>query len=260
MNLEGQVAIISGGLGDIGRAIARELSQLGASIALGDLLEPDRAAELLSEIRGLRRGARYDRVDVGNSAAVSQWIEAVEADLGTPTLIIPNAAIVAEAAIGELTQELWSRQLRVNLDGAFHLARAAALLMLQRGKPGRIVFIGSWAAQAPHPAITAYSVSKAGLRMLCRCMALQLADKGILVNEVAPGYVNAGLAKQWYDKAPEERDIDRRIVPIRELIEPEDVALEVAHLCDPRNRHMTGSTLLMDGGLSLLSTQARPES
>lgn len=256
--LEGQVGIISGGLGDIGVAIARELSRLGASIALGDLLEHNRAAHLLDEISALRCRARYDRVDVSDSEAVDRWIAVVEADFGAPTLVIPNAAIVAQAGIAELTQELWSRHLRVNLDGAFHLARAGAQLLIKCGKPGRIVFIGSWAAHVPHPEITAYSVSKAGLRMLCKCMALQLADKDILVNEIAPGYVNAGLAKRWYDKAPEERDVDRQLVPIRRLIEPEDVALEVAHLCDPRNRHMTGSTILMDGGLSLLSTQAKP--
>jgi glucose 1-dehydrogenase len=256
--LKNQVAIISGGLGDIGRAIALELSRLGANIALGDILENDRSTDLLRDIDELGSKARYDRVDVSDSAAVTRWIAAVERELGVPTLIIPNAAIVAPAPVAELTTESWSRHMQVNLDGALYLARAGALGMIQGRKKGRIVFVGSWAAHAPHPAITAYSVSKAGLRMLCKCMALEFADKGILVNEVAPGYVNAGLAKFWYDKTPEERDVDRKLVPIRQLIEPEDVAFEVAHLCDPRNHHMTGSTLLMDGGLSLVSTQVKP--
>jgi NAD(P)-dependent dehydrogenase (short-subunit alcohol dehydrogenase family) len=256
--LKTQVAIISGGLGDIGRAIALELSRLGADVALGDIREASHAADLLRDIEKQGSKARYDRVDVSDFEAVTGWIATVESELGVPTLIIPNAAIVAPAPVADLTAESWNRHMQVNLDGAFHLARAGASRMIQRQKSGRIVFIGSWAAHAPHPAITAYCVSKAGLRMLCKCMALELAGKGILVNEVAPGYVDAGLAKLWYDKAPEERDVDRKLVPIGQLIEPEDVAFEVAHLCDPKNQHMTGSTLLMDGGLSLVSTQVKP--
>jgi NAD(P)-dependent dehydrogenase (short-subunit alcohol dehydrogenase family) len=254
LTLQGQVAIISGGLGDIGRCIAIELAKQGAAIAIGDVREPQQAEQLLREIEPSSVRARYDRIDVRDPEAVERWIVSVEADLGTPTLIIPNAAIVTQATLSQLTSALWSSQLSVNLDGAFYLARCAALKLRERMKPGRIVFVGSWAGHVPHPSITAYSVSKAAVRMLCKCMALELAEYGILVNEVAPGYVNAGLARQWYDSQPEARQEDARTVPIRRLIEPEEVALEVAHLCDSANRHMTGSTLLMDGGLSLLST------
>ena len=252
-DLNHQIAILSGGLGDIGRAIALELARLGANVAVGDVLPRAKAAALLGDLRALGRRARYDRVDVADAAAVRGWVRTVETDLGTPTLVIPNAAVVTLADSRTITPEAWRRELRINLDGAFHLAQAGALRLLARRKPGRIVFVGSWAADRPHPQIVAYSTAKAGLRMLCRCMALELAPHGVLVNEVAPGYVDAGLTAQIFRMKPSRRGKALRQVPIRKLIAPEDVAFEVAHLCDPRNRHMTGSTLLMDGGLSLKS-------
>jgi NAD(P)-dependent dehydrogenase (short-subunit alcohol dehydrogenase family) len=251
--LEQQVAIVSGGLGDIGRAIALKLAHQGAEVGIGDILDPDQSSAFLMELGRLGRRARYDQVDVADADAVATWVRAVESDLGVPTLIIPNAAIVTIAGITQISAKEWNRELRINLDGAFHLAQAGALRLLHHQKPGRIVFIGSWAAHAPHSFIPAYSVAKAGLRMLCKCMALELADKGILVNEVAPGYVDAGLARHWYEKDPSSREKDRRTVPVRQLIKPEEVALQVAYLCDPDNQHFTGSVLLVDGGLSLLS-------
>ena len=123
-NLTGQVAIISGGLGDIGCAIARELARRGADIAIGDILSPDSAADILDELRRLGRRARYDLVDVAGADAVNTWVLATEADLGVPTLIIPNAAIVNLADIRTVTPEQWNREISINLNGAFHLAQA----------------------------------------------------------------------------------------------------------------------------------------
>lgn len=254
--LTGQIAIISGGLGDIGRAVALELARRGADVAIGDVLEDRQASRLLNALERVGTKARYDRADVADPQAVRAWISAVEAQLGCPNLILVNAAVVAPAGLQRLTPEEWSRELRVNLDGAFHLAQIAALRLLELKKPGRIVFTGSWAGHAPHPAIIPYCVAKAGLRMLSKCMALALAPHGIFVNEVAPGYVDAGLARQWYERDPALRAKDAAQVPVRKLIQPEDVARQVAHLCEPESQHITGSVLLMDGGLSLVTPAA----
>ena len=257
--LEGSVAIVSGGLGDIGRAIARELARRGADVAVGDVVEAERTEALRSELEAMGRRMRYDRVDVADFAAVAAWIAATEADLGVPDLIVPNAAIVTQADSRTIAPEQWSRELRVNLDGAFHLAQAATARLLAHGRPGRVVFLGSWAAHAPHPFIVAYCTAKAGLRMLCRCMAAELAPYGILVNEVAPGYVDAGLSAQIFRAEPHRRARAERTVPTGSLISSEEVANQVAYLCDPANRQMTGSVLLMDGGLSLLSAVGRDD-
>jgi NAD(P)-dependent dehydrogenase (short-subunit alcohol dehydrogenase family) len=150
--------------------------------------------------------------------------------------------------------EEWMREVSINLNGAFYLAQSAGLQLLQQRKTGRIVFTGSWAAERPHPHIPAYSAAKAGLRMLMQCMAPEWAPQGILVNEVAPGYVNAGLSGRIFDENVELKEHAIRQVPTHQLIEPEEVAAHVAYLCDPKNRHMTGSTLTFDGGLSLQGT------
>jgi NAD(P)-dependent dehydrogenase (short-subunit alcohol dehydrogenase family) len=251
--LSNNIAIISGGAGDIGSAIARELARLGADVALGDVRPLGSADALLGELRGLGRRVRYDCVDVADSGAVEEWVRDVTEDLGVPSLVIPNAAVVTLKRVCEMTPEEWDRDLRVNLNGAFYTARECARRLVEGKMPGRIVFVGSWAAHAVHTDLPAYCVAKAGLRMLCRCMALELAPAGILVNEVAPGFVDAGLSGRIFAAQPERREASLRQVPTGLLIEAEEVAREVAHLCDPANRHMTGSVLLMDGGLSLVS-------
>lgn len=242
------VAIVSGGLGDIGRAIARELAGRGAAVALGDVQPVARAKSFLREL-GPR--ARYDRVDVSDARAVRQWLSAVERACGTPNWIIPNAAIVTVKSIRQLTPAAWQRELAINLTGAYHLATTAAARLAARKRPGRIVFVGSWAGHRPHPHIPAYCVAKAGLRMLMRVLALEYAADDILVNEVAPGYVDAGLSGRIFAKNPALKRRATAQVPVRRLIAAADVAREVAHLCDSQNRHMTGNVVVLDGGLSL---------
>lgn len=250
-SLQGQVGIISGGLGDIGRAVAVELARRGADVAVGDILDPSAADPILRRVRALRRRCRYDRVDVTDAAAVGDWVGRVEADLGVPTLIVPNAAVVSLTSLDRLTPEGWRQELAVNLDGAFHLAHTATRRLLVAGKPGRVVFIGSWAAHTVHTHIPTYCVSKAGLRMLCQCMAAELAPHGIGVNEVAPGYVDAGLSGRHFQADPDSREACRASVPNGALIEAEEVARQVAFLCEPDARHYVGATFVMDGGLSL---------
>jgi len=256
-NLKDQVAIISGALGDIGRAIALELAARGADVALGDIREPGDAESLIKSLhdRGVR--ARYDRTDVADSTQVANWFAEVANDLGVATLIVPNAARVTLAGIRDVTPDQWSREIQVNLNGAFFMAQAGAARLIEAKKAGRIVFIGSWAAHAPHPHIPAYCVAKAGMRMLCKCMALELAPHNILVNEVAPGYVDAGLSAQVWAKNPGAKERAATRVPTGQLIDAREVAVQVAHLCDAENRHMTGSTILMDGGLSLVTPAKR---
>jgi NAD(P)-dependent dehydrogenase (short-subunit alcohol dehydrogenase family) len=250
MDLNGHTAIISGALGDIGRALTLAMAKAGAGVALCDLHESHEAEEILRTIRLLGPQARYDRVDVSDANAVEEWFETVEGYLGTPDLIIPNAAIVTLKDIRTITPDEWNRELSVNLNGACYMAQSGARRLLEKKQPGRIVFVGSWAGHRPHQHIPAYCAAKAGLRMLCQCMALDLAPDGILVNEVAPGYVDAGLTGRIFQEDPKLRERALEGLPTHELIQPEEVADQVLHLCDPKNRHMTGGTLLMDGGLS----------
>lgn len=245
--LAGQTAIISGAAGDIGRAIAIRLAALGADLALGDV-----AAMTAPDASGRR--VRCDAVDVADPDAVERWVAGAEAALGLPSLVIANAAIVDVQPATEMTTASWQRQLRINLDGVFFLAQACARRLVAARRPGRIVVVGSWAADRPHAGMIAYCAAKAGARQMMRCLALELAPHGILVNEVAPGWVDAGLTGKLFQAQPGKREAAAARVPSRRLITADEVAAAVAHLCDPANVHQVGSTLTMDGGLSLQSS------
>ena len=248
-----ETVIISGGLGDIGRAIATAFAKQGANISLGDIQPATHAREFLTSLKEYNVRSAYSQVDVTDADAVERWVNQTESDLEIPGIIIANAATVTFAGIHEISPEQWSRELRVNLDGAFHLTKAATARLLFHGRPGRVVFMGSWAAHAVHANIPAYCVSKAGMRMLCKCMALELAPHQILVNELAPGFVDAGLSGRRFEKDAGAREEAMQKVPVKKLITATEVAQQVLLLCHPQNEHMTGSTLLMDGGLSLLT-------
>jgi glucose 1-dehydrogenase len=243
IQLDGQVAVISGGLGDIGMATARVLRAAGASVALSDIHPSATAARRMP-------GFHYMRTDVTRPASIDRWLRNVRRDLGLPTLVICNAAIVELATALEVSVDSWQRTLDINLSGSFLLGRSAARALVAARKPGRIVMVGSWAAHAAHPHIVAYSVAKAALRMAMKCLAVELAPHGVLVNEIAPGKVNAGLTAKLLAGNPARQKRARESVPIGRLLDATDVARGILQLCDPANAHMTGSVLLMDGGLS----------
>lgn len=249
---EQKTVLISGGLGDIGRAVAIAFAEQGANVAIGDVQPETQARSLLAALHQLNVQCHYARVDVSDAAAVDDWIREAEKELGIVHMVVANAATVTIAGLYKITPEQWSKELRVNLDGAFYVATAVTRRLLELQMKGSVVFVGSWAAEAVHHHIPAYAVSKAGMRMLCQCMALELAPHGIMVNEIAPGYVDAGLSRQVWEQSPALRDEARNKVPVRELITAAEVAREVTRLCDPANKHITGSILLMDGGLSLV--------
>lgn len=247
-----ETVIISGGLGDIGRAIALEFAKEGTNIALCDVHPATNAQDFLEELNQFNIKSYYGQVDVADAEAVKNWVIKVENELGVASIIVANAAIVTYGGIHEISPEQWNRELRVNLDGAFYLTQSATARLIHHAHPGRVVFIGSWAAHSVHTKIPAYCVSKAGLRALCKCMALELAPNNILVNEIAPGYVDAGLSGRSFEKDPVMKMESIQRVPVKKLISAAEVAQQVVLLCHPLNIHMTGSTVLMDGGLSLL--------
>jgi glucose 1-dehydrogenase len=145
----------------------------------------------------------------------------------------------------------------VNLTGVMHMANTAARRMAATECQGSIVLVGSWAAEAPHHHIPAYCVSKAGVRMLCRQLALHYAPNGIRVNEVAPGLVNAGLSRKLFDEDPALRERIVNQVPLRRLVTADEVAWHISQACDPNNRNMTGATITCDGGISLVTAAER---
>lgn len=249
-----RVALISGALGDIGRAIALTLGRRGAVLALSDIHTENDASALLQQCSEEGITARYRKVDVSDAEAVKAWLDEVEGALAIPSIAVPCAAVVTRRSVRELEPAEWRHEMTINVDGTLYVAQQAALRMATRKVPGNIVFLGSWVAERPVPRIAAYCSGKAALRMLMKCMALEFAADGIVVNEVAPGYVDAGLTGATLQAMPERRKLLQEETPLRRLITADEVAFHVAYLCDERSRGITGTTLLLDAGVSLKSS------
>ena len=243
VRLDGQVAIVTGGRGDLGRAFAAAFAERGAVVAVADRA-PIEADDLAS-------GIHHAELDVTDAAAVAAWLDRIEAQLGTPSIVVPAAAIATAVPLLEFTPEQWRAELDADLTAPFLVAQDAARRMIRAGVPGRIAFIGSWAAHAPHPHVAAYSVAKAGLRMLTRVLAAELGPHGILVNELAIGVVDAGVSRLTFQTHPELRAASERQAPLRRLVSVDDLVREVLSLVDPSRTSMTGATITIDAGMSL---------
>lgn len=259
INNTNRIALISGGLGDIGSAIAVLFLQQGMQVAISDLLDEKEAMQQVKEMNKAGEDLWYKQVDITSEKEVVEWIDAVEKKWGVPQVIVPNAGIVVAGSLtgNEFTSELARKQIEVNFWGTYHLAVLSAKKIKSKGVPGRITMIGSWAAERPHARISSYCISKAAVRMLCKTLALELANDDILVNEIAPGIVKGGLSKKNQDKDPQLLQTHLNSIPTHKLITVEEVAKHVLHLSAFENMSITGSRILIDGGLSLTSKMTR---
>jgi len=247
-----QVIVVSGALGDIGFAITTAYLAKGATVIMGDVLPEEEVAQKLAALAAYQGYFEYKHLDVADDQQVATWMQEVVGKYGKINHCISNAARVTIKNFKQLTPQEWRNEMNVNLDGAFYFANFAVSQMLASSTKGSVVFLGSWAAHAVHQSLPAYSVSKAAVRMLAQTMALEYAPNGIRVNELAPGYVNAGLSKAVWAQLPEQKKLATEKVPLGKIMEVDEVAAQVLWLTSEACQHVTGASFLMDGGLSLL--------
>ena len=245
--LQGKTAIVTGGAGDLGNAMARHLAENGAHVVIWDIVPQRDAAAALERVRAHDPQVEYAHVDVRDRAAVDSAIAA----LPQLDFVCANAGIVVAQPFLEVSGENWQNHLDINLTGCFNVCQAAARAMVAAGRPGRLILTSSWVAEIPWPEITAYTVSKAGVNMLVKQMARELAPNGILVNAVAPGIVKAGLAGRQLREEPQYAARVAKAIPLGEPGTPEEIAAAVVYLAGPQTEYMTGSILTLDGGCSL---------
>lgn len=250
--LQGKTAIVTGAAGDLGEAMARQLAENGAHVVMWDIVARADAAQAIKRVRGYDPAAEYAKVDVRDRAAVDEAIAA----LAQVDIVCSNAGIVDAQPFLEISQGNWRNHLDINLTGCFNVCQAAARAMVAAGAKGRIILTSSWVGSIPWPEITAYSVSKAGVNMLVKQMARELAAHGILVNAVAPGIVDAGLAGRQLRDEPQYAARVAKVIPLVEPGTPEEIAAAVVYLTSPQTAYMTGSILTLDGGCSLFQFDA----
>ena len=243
--LTGRTALVTGAAGDIGRAACRAFIEAGAKVIAVGRSGPEQASALLDGLSADQ--IEFVTADVTDRAAVDAVIDGPN----RLDIVIGNAGIVEPMPFVDVTVDSWQRQIEVNLTGNFHVTQAAVRRFLRDGAKGSIVLNGSWVGERPWPEVAAYSVSKAALQMLVRSIALEHAKDGIRCNLVAPGIVNAGLARAEAERNPEYAARAAKAVPLGALQEPEDVAAVMLFLSTPAAASVTGSTYLVDGGSSL---------
>ncbi len=243
IDLTGQVALVTGSTRGIGLAIARALHGAGCRVAVHGR-DPARARAVAAE---LGEGAAGVACDVAKATEVESAVAAAEAALGPITILVNNAGITRDNLLVRLTDEDWTVVLDANLRGAFNTMRLLARGMMKR-KGGRIINITSVVGLVGNKGQANYAASKAGLIGLTKAVAKEYASRNVLINCVAPGYIQTDMTAALPAEAGAAL---LSAIPLGRLGQPEDVAGAVLYLSSDFARYVTGQVLVVDGGMAM---------
>jgi NAD(P)-dependent dehydrogenase (short-subunit alcohol dehydrogenase family) len=257
MELQGQVAIVTGAGRGIGRATALELARMGADVVVAEL-DQEGAKRTAGEIGALGRRALVVPTDVTRRADLAAMVDRTRAELGRIDVLVNNAGIYRAAATLDITEEHWDAVLDINAKAVFFASQAVLPTMIAQ-KSGAIVNLASMAGKIGSKTNLPYNVSKAAVISMTKSLALAHAADGVRVNCVCPGFVETDM---WATVAREQgkllglsaEEFTRQRasqVPLGRMERPEDVANVIAFLASPRSGYMTGQALSVDGGLDM---------
>jgi NAD(P)-dependent dehydrogenase (short-subunit alcohol dehydrogenase family) len=245
-------AIVTGGGSGIGRASALQLAAGGCDVGVTYRANAQGAEDVAAEIRDLGRRAASAELDLARPDTAAAAIDALADALGGLDVLVNNAGVNRRATLLEETIAGFDRTLAVNLVGPWACAQAAARHMIDAGRGGRIVNVTSVHEHIPKAGAAPYCASKGGLGLLTKVMALELAQHGITVNSIAPGEIATPMTGQE-DEDP--RGNERPGIPAHRPGDAHEIAALVAFVCRDEAAYLTGESIVMDGGLSLMAAQ-----
>ncbi len=250
MQLDAKVAIVTGADSGIGRAIAIELAKAGATVVVNYAHNQQKAEEVRQTIEQSQGKALVIQADVSQYQQAVGLIQQTVEHFNRLDIMVNNAGMEIHNGFLDVTEEQWDRVLSVDLKGAFFCAQAAAREMVKRKTPGRIINVSSVHEDIPMPKNAPYCCAKGGLRMMTRTICLELAPYNITVNNIAPGAVDTPIDAD-VKADPEKMNALLAEIPLHRMGQPEEIGKLALYLASDASAYVTGSTFIIDGGLSV---------
>ncbi|MEU0781139.1 SDR family oxidoreductase [Streptomyces sp. NPDC006173] len=255
--LRGQKALVTGANSGIGMATAIALGRAGADVVVNYVSGQDAAEDVVRQIQAFGVRAFAHEADVSDEGQVVGMFARMLEELGTIDILVANAGLQRDAPVTEMTMAQWHKVIDVNLTGQFLCAREAAKEFLRRGvvpdvsrSAGKIVCMSSVHQIIPWSGHLNYAASKGGVLMLMQTLAQELGPRGIRVNAVAPGAIKTPINQSAWDTPEAEQEL-LRLIPYRRVGDPEDIATAVTVLASDLMDYVVGTTLFVDGGMTL---------
>jgi glucose 1-dehydrogenase len=248
MELKGKVALVTGSSQGIGQAIAVRLAQDGANIIIDYRSHSEGAEETRKMVEAAGAKAAVVRADLASVGQIQYLVDSGVQALGCIDILVNNAGIEKRKDFWEVTEEEYDAVMSVNLKGVFFTTQAFVNHVRAAKRPGKVINISSVHEELPFPHFTSYCMSKGGMKMMTRNLAIELAPFGITVNSVAPGAIETPINKSLLEDKP-KLDALLANIPLKRLGQPRDVAEVVAFLASSKSDYITGATLFVDGGL-----------
>jgi len=249
MNFEGQNALVTGASLGIGRATALELAKLGANVGINFRSNLEAAQELAEEITKLGRRAVLLQGDVSEQSFVESMVAKCVEELGSVDAFVSNAVYSDRQLMIEADMEGFRRTVDVSMWGAFYGLRASAQQMVKQDKGGSMVIVSSPHATVPSPTAMAYNMSKAAIDHMGRTAAIELARHDIRVNIIHPGWIDTPGERKFFSE--EQLKAGGETLPLKRLGTPEEIARCICWVLSEECAYMTGSTVKIDGGVTL---------
>jgi glucose 1-dehydrogenase len=248
--LEGRRALVTGATTGIGRGTAFELAAHGAAVAINHVGSDDEARAMVAAIEAAGGRAVAVRMDVTSEEEVEQGFGHAREALGGLDLLVNNAGVEAPYELVDMPLDEWNRVLGVNLTGTFLCTRAAARIMRSDGTRGTVVMVSSVHEQIPWPRFSHYCATKGGVKLFAQSIAKELAPHGIRVVSVAPGAIETPINADVLDDPKARAEVEAEI-PLGRWGTVEDVSRAIAWLASEQAAYVVGSTLFVDGGMTL---------